>query len=237
MEHDHCSAEARFKGLLPKQIKVLLKYDKDNSKNAAFTACTLSSFQDAELDYAFRYRGTQDNNWLMRFIGFDLSLFTYDGEYKTPALSYKSMYYISKDTPNRLVTPKINSSDGFTYLAGISDDKSNISILISNFEGGDIEYSMFINNLPWDSSYNMVYYLIDDKTHLEIIDNKEFDENNVNITKIIKSSSVHFLRLTNSSVIPKEGPPTASIPWFLQLKLLDPISKIFGILLMLIFFT
>jgi len=189
MEHDHCSAEARFKGLLPKQIKVLLKYDKDNSKNAAFTACTLSSFQDAELDYAFRYRGTQDNNWLMRFIGFDL--------------------------------------------------------LISNFEGGDIEYSMFINNLPWDSSYNMVYYLIDDKTHLEIIDNKEFDENNVNITKIIKSSSVHFLRLTNSSVIPKEGPPTASIPWFLQLKLLDPISKIFvdpiskifAILLMLIFFT
>ncbi|MFE3845459.1 hypothetical protein ACFL1L_01180 [Thermoplasmatota archaeon] len=211
--------------------------DKDNSKNAAFTACTLSSFQDAEIDYAFRYRGTQDNNWLMRFIGFDLSLFTYDGKYKTPALSYKSLYYISKDTPNRFVTPKINSSDGFTYLAGISDDKSNISILISNFEGGEIEYSMVINNLPWNSSYNIVYYLIDDTTHLEIIENKESDINNVNITKIIKSSSIHFLRLTNSSIIPKEGPPTASIPWFLQLKLFDPISKIMGILLMLLFFT
>jgi len=211
--------------------------DKDNSKNAAFTACTLSSFQDAEIDYAFRYRGTQDNNWLVRFIGFDLSLFSYDGKYKTPTLTYKSMNYIFKDTPNRLVTPKMNSSEGFTFLAGISDDKSNISILISNFEGGDIEYNLIVNNLPWNSSYNMLYYLIDDKTHLEIIDNKEFDENTVNITKIMKSSTVHFLRLTNSSIIPEEGPPTASIPWFLQLKLLDPLSRILGILLMLIFFT
>jgi hypothetical protein len=31
MEHDHCSAEARFKGLLPEQIEVLLKYERDNS--------------------------------------------------------------------------------------------------------------------------------------------------------------------------------------------------------------
>jgi hypothetical protein len=31
MEHDHCSAEARFKGLLPEQTEVLLKYDRDNS--------------------------------------------------------------------------------------------------------------------------------------------------------------------------------------------------------------
>jgi len=40
MEHDHCSAEARFKGLLPEQIEVLLKYDRDNSlKNLAESTC------------------------------------------------------------------------------------------------------------------------------------------------------------------------------------------------------
>ena len=40
MEHDHCSAEARFKGLLPKQIEVLLKYDRDNSlKGLAESTC------------------------------------------------------------------------------------------------------------------------------------------------------------------------------------------------------
>ena len=40
MEHDDCSAEARFKGLLPEQIKVLLKYDRDNSlKGLAESTC------------------------------------------------------------------------------------------------------------------------------------------------------------------------------------------------------
>lgn len=32
--------------------------DKDNEKNSAFTACCLTIFQDACIDYAFRYRGT-----------------------------------------------------------------------------------------------------------------------------------------------------------------------------------
>jgi hypothetical protein len=41
--------------------------DKDNSKNAAFTACSFTVFQDTGIDYVFRYRGTQDDNWLARF--------------------------------------------------------------------------------------------------------------------------------------------------------------------------
>ena len=211
--------------------------DKDNSKNAAFTACTLTSFQDAKIDYAFRYRGTQDNNWLMRFIGFDLSLFSYDGQYKTPALLHKAMQYITKDTPKRLITPIMNSSEGFTYLAGISEDKSNISILISNYEEENIEYSLIIENLPGNSSYKAIHYLIDDETHLEIIESIQSEANTVNITKTIKSSSVHLFRLTNSSFIPEEGPPTAAIPFILRLKIFDPISRLFGILLMLLFFT
>ena len=31
MKNDHCSAEARFKGLLPKQIEELQKYERDNA--------------------------------------------------------------------------------------------------------------------------------------------------------------------------------------------------------------
>ena len=84
--------------------------DKDNAKNAAFTVCVLTSFQDAEIDYVFRYRGTQDPNWLMRLIGFDLSLFSYDGIYKTPALSYLAFNYILSDTPIRLLTPIMDAS-------------------------------------------------------------------------------------------------------------------------------
>jgi hypothetical protein len=113
--------------------------DKDNARNAAFTACCLTCFQDASLDRAYRYRGNQDNNWLMRFLGLDLSLFTYTGIYKRPALTYKAMKEIIKDTPLRISTPIMNASTGITYLAGISEDHTNISILISNFDADDTQ--------------------------------------------------------------------------------------------------
>lgn len=211
--------------------------DKDNSKNAAFTACALAVFQDAGIDHAFRYRSTQDNNWLMRFIGFDLSLFSYDGLYKTPALTYKAMHYITCDTPIRLITPIMDSSNGITYLAGISEDKSNITVLISNFEAEDVEYTLNIENLPWNSSYRVLHYLIDDETHLEITEDMNSDSHAFSLTKTIKTSTVNLFRLTNSSSMPDEGPPTASIPLILRLKIFDPIAALLGILFMILFFA
>jgi len=211
--------------------------DKDNAKNAAFTACSLTTFQDASIDYAFRYRGTQDNNWLMRLIGFDLALFTHDGIYKTPALIYKAMHYLIRDTPIRLTTPTMDASNGITYLAGISEDKSNITVLISNFEAEDMEYTLNIENIPWNSSYRVLHYLIDDETHLEITEDMNSDSSAFSLTKTIETSTVNLFRLTNSSTIPDEGPPAASIPLILRLKIFDPIAALLGILIMILFFT
>ena len=142
--------------------------DKDNAKNAAFTACCLISLQDT-VDYAFRYRLTGERNWLIRLAGLDLALFTYDGKYKTPALVYLIMNYMMQ-TPIRLKTPSFNLSDSIAYLAGISKDRGNISILIANYEGKNKECVIKISNLPWNK-FNMAHYLIDDEHHLEIIEN------------------------------------------------------------------
>lgn len=210
--------------------------DKDNSKNAAFTTCALTCFHDAGLDYAFRYRGTQDPNFLMRFIGFDLSLFTYKGIYKTPALSYLVHNYITRDTPIRLKTPVMDASTGFTYLAGISEDKTNVSIVISNFNSGDTTYNLEISNLPWESNYTEVIYLIDNSHHLEIIETNNLSLKDYTTSQNLKRNSVHFIRLTNSSTIPDEGPNTARIPFILRLRILDPFAKILGIFLLLLIF-
>lgn len=212
--------------------------DKDNAKNAAFTACTLTAFQDACIDHAFRYRGTQDNNWLMRFIGFDLSLFTYDGRYKTPALSYLAMQYLSRDTPIRLSTPEMNASSGITYLLGISKDRSNISILISNYNALDATYSLNITNLPWhNTSYTIAHYLIDNTHHLEIIKQDSASSANYCTTQTIKQATVHFIRLTNSTILPEEGPSVAPIPLILRIPFLDPIARSLGVLLLFLLFT
>lgn len=208
--------------------------DKDNAKNAAFTACSFTVFQDAQLDFAFRYRGNQDNNWLMRFLGLDLSLFTYNGVYKRPALTYKAMNDLTRDTPLRLATPIMNASNGITYLAGISEDKTNISILMSNFDAPDTPYSLELTNLPWNSTYTAVQYLIDETHHLEITNNTTQTTSPYTLAQTLKKNSVHFYRLTNSSVILTEGPPVAKIPLLLRLHLLDPLTRLLAILIVLI---
>ncbi len=210
--------------------------DKDNAKNAAFTACTLIAFKDAGIDYAFRYRGTQDNSWLARLLGLDLSLFTYDGMYKTPALAYLAMHYMVKDTPIRLFIPPVNVSTGIAYLAGISEDKSNISILISNYEASNTNYILNITNIPWNGPYKVVYYLIDDSHHLEIFDNITANTSSYVIERTIERNTVHFIRLTNSTIFPDEGPEVANIPFILKLRCLDPIIRILAILLLILIF-
>lgn len=211
--------------------------DKDNAKNAAFTACSLTTFQDASIDHAFRYRGTQDNNWLMRLIGFDLALFTHDGIYKTPALSYNAMHYLIRDTPIRLTTPTMDASNGITYLAGISEDKTNISIIISNYEAPDTLYTLNLTNIPWNNtSYTAVFYLIDEDHHLEIVENVTSDKSVYSTMQTLEKSTIHFIRLTSSTVVPDEGPLVASIPPFLRLRIFDPIARIIGILIMILIF-
>lgn len=211
--------------------------DKDNVKNAAFTTCCLSAFQDSGIDYAFRYRGTQDPNWLMRLIGFDLGLFTYDGIYKNPALSYLAMNYLIHDDPIRLNSPIIDASSGITYIGGKSEDNTNVSIIISNFKAGDISYNLEISNLPWDGSYKAVHYDIDSLNHLEITVQETASSKTYICNKNLKDSSVHFIRLTNTTFIPEEGPNVASIPLILRLKFLDPFTRALGIFFIIILFN
>ena len=210
--------------------------DKDNANNAAFTSSSLIRFQDAKLNFSFRYRGTQDNNWLGRLIGFDLSLFNYNGTYKTPALSYLAHYILIKDTPIRLYTALMNDSIKYPYLAGLSDDKSNISFIISNYDNEKRDFNLKFVNLPWETEFNIVHYVIDDTKHFEVANQVKSKDSILNYNLTIEQSSVHFLRLSNASIFPEEGPNVAEIPLFLRLKILDPLTRILGIILLIIAF-
>ncbi len=210
--------------------------DKDNGLNAAFTACTLTSFLDSGLDYGFRYRGTQDHNRLNRFIGFDLALFSYDGLFKTPALSYLALQYLATDSPLRIKTPVMDAQNGITYVAGISEDKKTMSIILSNFEADDQEYTITMDDVPWNDSYQLVQYVIDDNTHLQIMENISFNDASFIYTSTLQKSTVHFLRITDTEQFPNEGPDVLKIPFLLKLRFLDPIRAIIGIILITIAF-
>ncbi|HEC81633.1 MAG TPA: hypothetical protein ENI42_04325, partial [Thermoplasmatales archaeon] len=210
--------------------------DKDNAKNAAFTANTLIAWQNTGLNHAFRYRGTQDNNWLARLIGFDLSIFTYKGEYKTPALVYLTMKHITEETPIMLETPSFNVSNGTAYLAGISADKTNVSVLISNYEAEDKKFEINLTNLPWKEKYIMAHYVIDKSHHLEIIEDTNLNKSETKLSIVLKKNSIHLIRLTNTTSLLPEGPNVASIPLLLRIPLLDPITRLLAVLLLILVF-
>ena len=130
----------------------------------------------------------------------------------------------------------MDGSNGITYLAGISEDKTNISILISNYEAADTSYTLNLTNLPWNTLYTAVLYLIDEDHHLEIVENITSSKPVYSTTQTLKRSTVHFIRLTSSTVVPEEGPPVAPISPILRLRILDPIARIVGILVLMLFF-
>ena len=211
--------------------------DKDNAKNAAFTASSLIVFQDADIDYSYRYRANADDNWLMRCIGFDLSLFSPYGEFKTPALIYKIMNLMEKETPLRLQSPMMDALSGCTYLAGISEDGSNLSILISTYEAGDNKYQINIDDVPWASNYSLYQYVIDDNTDFTIRQIIVSDASTCEFNDTIKESTVHFIRITNMTRIPEEGPDTYDIPHLLKLKILDVPRLLIAMMIMNVFFN
>ncbi len=210
--------------------------EKDNANNAGFTACCLSAFQDSGLDLGFRYRGPQDDSWLLRMIGFDLSLFSADGSYKYPALSYLAMNELVVDSPLRLSSEIVDPSDGFTAIAGRDEKGSNVSVLLSNFEGGDVECELCLENLPFDGQYAVAVFVIDENHHFEVVSLNNHSGDVFDETLLIPQGSVSFVRLTNSSALPSEGPNVSSLPWWLNVRLFDVFFQLLGFLLMLIVF-
>jgi len=106
-----------------------------------------------------------------------------------------------------------------------------VSIIISNYNGHDAPYTLNVTNLPWNRG-RAVQYLIDDSRHLEITENESISSGNFSTTGIIEGNSVQFIRLTDSTAIPDEGPEVASIPFLLRIPLLDPIFKLVGLILL-----
>jgi len=210
--------------------------EKDNEKNAAFTAACLSALQDSGLDYGFRYRGPQDDSWLLRVIGFDLSLFSADGFYKSPALSYLAMNNMVSGTPLRLSSDVIDAEDGFTALGSRDQAGTNITILLSNFESGNVECNLNLSNLPFDDEYSVGLFRIDEEHHFELVSAQNFSSDFFEYNIDVQQNSVVFVRLTNSSVFPSNGPEVMSLPWWSNVRIFDFFFKVLGIILMMIAF-
>lgn len=72
---------------------------------------------------------------------------------------------------------------------------------------------------------------------LQQVNNTITTGESVTLQNILQKSTVQFIRLTNTSSLPEEGPKPAEIPLILKMPIFDPLAKLLGFLLMLIFFS
>lgn len=179
-------------------------------ETAAFTASALMYLQDAPLDRSFFYTGNAGN----------MGCFETNGTPRKRAFALKATGAML-DTPQRL---KVKGGDtmGFAVLAGESEDKQTVQVLISNYQiqqptepprqsapAGShglarrkirsltVEgYSLVVNNLPWGkSSFTMRRYRLDAAHDFAFVEQQETAGETFRLTNAISAPAVELLVL------------------------------------------
>jgi hypothetical protein len=99
-----------------------------SAENAAFTASAIIYLQDSPVDLSMYYRG--DGSWM--------GLFNDDGSYRKKGYAFKALSMML-DTRQRLAAAGADTY-GFAMLAGRSEDRKKVQILISNFQIPENKY-------------------------------------------------------------------------------------------------
>ncbi|MGO8733766.1 MAG: GH39 family glycosyl hydrolase [Terriglobia bacterium] len=125
---------------------------------AAYDSAVLTYLQDSTVDIATFYTGTTIIFWGL----FD--------EYGVPAKPFYSFKAFSDllGTPQRVFTAG-SDREGFTVIAGLSPDKSQATVLITNFAHGPRHYALALKNLPWSEKFTCETYLLDESRNLEMV--------------------------------------------------------------------
>jgi len=161
---------------------------REPAKTAAYTASALIYMQNTTLVMANRWGTTGP-----------LGMFNDDGSFRKIAYAFKALR-IMLDTPLRLKCAG-SDSKGFAVLAGKSFDNKTVCILVSNFNSGDTDYNLFIENLPWgNQSFQYKRYVVDASRNFFLIESEIFVTNGfLEIRRSLPESSLHLIILKSSN--------------------------------------
>ena len=97
-------------------------------------------------------------------------------EYGVPEMPFYTFKAFSEllTTPQRVFTAG-SDREGFTAIAGLSPDKSQATVLISNFGHGPGRYTLALKNLPWKEKFTCETYLLDGSRDLEMVKSEELN--------------------------------------------------------------
>ena len=151
---------------------------------AAFDASVLILLQDSTVNIANFYHGTTVVLWGM-FNPHGVPNKTY---YTFEA--FKSLL----ETPERVATLP-SGVPGVTAIGGLSHDKTQATVLISNFGTECNRYNIHLNSLPWDDGVVYEKYVLDEKHDLELVKTETLAGHSVTLPEDVDDPSVCMIRL------------------------------------------
>ena len=171
----------------PKYRKELFANQMAGPPGAAFDASVLIDLQDTTVAIADFYQGTN------MFWG---------GLFDEFGVPYKA-YFTFKAFKFLLATPQrvsVTGSDlnGIAVIAGLSRDKSEATILISNFGTPYNHYDLVLRGLPWEGSFIYEKYTVDGHHDLDLIKSEKINSRTLTTVEDVEAPSVCLLRLKTS---------------------------------------
>jgi beta-xylosidase len=155
---------------------------------AAFDTSVFILLQDSTVNIATFYHGT------------NMGLFGLYNEHGVP----KKTYYMFKafksllDTPERVATGGSDQS-GLTAIAGLSQDKTQATVLISNFGTEYGRYNIRLKNLPWNEGVTYEKYALDKNHDLDLVKTETLVGTSAVLSEDVDVPSVCLIRLKASS--------------------------------------
>ena len=82
---------------------------------------------------------------------------------------------------------KGSSNKGLAVIAGLSEDASRATIVISNLDGEFNSYDIRVTSIPWDGKTKCEVYILDIDHNLDLTRTEEFDSSSFSIVEDVKT--------------------------------------------------
>jgi hypothetical protein len=179
-------------GLMPVDAKALAdpKYvdsvaqEVQGVAGAAFDASVLMLLQDSTVNIANFYHGATIVMW---------GLFNEHGVPKKTYYTFKAFKSLL-ETPERVATGGSDLS-GLAAIAGLSQDKTQATLLISNFGTDCSRYNIRLENLPWKEGVIYEKYALDKNHDLDLVKTETLAGTSVVLPEDVEVPSVCLIRL------------------------------------------
>lgn len=157
-------------------------------EGAAFLACVLIYLQDAPVDVANYYAG--DTNWFGLF-----------GRYGQPRKNFYAAkaFKMLLDTPLRVKA--FGAEPGKSAIcAGLSQDQTELTILISNLRSSDKQFRLTVENFAEKEKVNWSLCRVDVQNDLNQIRTGVLDPPTIELNEVVEAPSVVLLRMKKARI-------------------------------------